>query len=53
MPLDVRRTLVDRELATKPADQGGLRIIKQCAVLEIHRGGVYYTPRPVIEQDLL
>ncbi len=39
MPLDVRRTLVDRELATKPGDQGGLSISKQCAVLEIHRAG--------------
>jgi len=52
MPWDVRRTLVDRELAAKPADKGGLSIIKQCAVLEIHRSGLYYTPRPVIDQDL-
>jgi hypothetical protein len=52
MPLDVRRMLVDRELSTKPADKGGLSIIKQCAVLEIHRSGLYYTPRPVIEEDL-
>lgn len=52
MPLDVRRTLVDRELATKPGDQGGLSISKQCAVLEIHRSGLYYTPRPVIDEDL-
>lgn len=52
MPLDVRRTLVDRELATKPADKGGLSIIKQCAVLEIHRSGLYYTARPVIDEDL-
>ncbi len=52
MPLDVRCTLVDRELATKPGDQGGLSISKQCAVLEIHRSGLYYTPRPVIDEDL-
>ena len=45
MPLDVGRTLVDRELATKPADKGGLSIIKQCAVLEIHRSGLYYPPK--------
>ncbi|MBK9698578.1 MAG: hypothetical protein IPO79_00520 [Flavobacteriales bacterium] len=44
MPLDVRRTLVDRELATKPGDQGGLSISKQCAVLEIHRSGPLLHP---------
>ena len=52
MPLDARRALVDRELAAKPADEDGLSLVKQCAVLGIHRSGLYYTPRPVSDEDL-
>lgn len=44
--------LMDQELAAKPADKGGLSLIKQCTALEIHRSGLYYTPRPVIVEDL-
>jgi putative transposase len=52
MSLEERRKLVDHELASKPAVDGGLSIVRQCAVLDIHRSGLYYTPRPVIDEDL-
>jgi len=52
MSLDERRKLVDHELANKPANTGGLSIVRQCAILGIHRSGLYYTPQPVDEQDL-
>jgi putative transposase len=45
MTLEQRRALID------PA-QAELSIVRQCEVLEIHRSGLYYTPRPVCEEDL-
>ena len=45
MTLEQRRALVD-------PGQVGLSIARQCEVLEIHRSGFYYTPRPVCEEDL-
>ena len=45
MTLDQRRALVD------PAHQE-LSIVRQCEVLEIHRSGFYYIPRPMCEEDL-
>ena len=29
-----------------------LSVVRQCDVLEIHRSGFYYTPRPMCEEDL-
>ena len=33
-------------------DQGAeLSVTRQCELLELNRTGVYYTPRPVCEED--
>jgi putative transposase len=45
MTLEQRRALVEPGLPE-------LSIVRQCEVLEIHRSGFYYTPRPMCEQDL-
>ena len=45
MSLEERRGLLDPEVSD-------LSIVKQCDVLEIHRSGFYYAPRPMHEQDL-
>jgi putative transposase len=35
-------------------DQGSeLSVSRQCEILELNRSGVYYTPRPVSEEDLI
>jgi putative transposase len=35
-------------------DQGSeLNVSRQCEILELNRSGVYYTPRPVSEEDLI
>jgi putative transposase len=35
-------------------DQGSeLSVSRQCEILELNRTGVYYTPRPVSEEDLI
>jgi len=45
MSLEQRRALIDPDLKE-------MRIVQQCAVLEIHRCGFHYTPRPMCEEDL-
>jgi putative transposase len=32
--------------------EGKLSVKRQCELLDLNRGGVYYTLRPVSEQDL-
>jgi len=45
MTLEQQRALIDAGLK-------GVSIVQQCDVLEIHRSGFYYTPRPVCQEDL-
>lgn len=45
MTLEQRRALVEPGLK-------GMSVVRQCDVLEIHRSGFYYTPRPMCEEDL-
>ena len=45
MTLEQRRALVDPGLSK-------LSIVRQCEVLDIHRSGFYYQPRPMREEDL-
>jgi len=45
MSLEQRRALIDPDLKE-------MRIVQQCAVLEIRRSGFYYTPQPMCEEDL-
>jgi len=45
MTLDQRRALIDPGLKE-------MSVVRQCEVLEIHRSGLYYTPRPMCEEDL-
>jgi len=45
MTLEQRRALVEPGLPQ-------MSIVRQCEVLEIHRSGFYYAPRPMCEEDL-
>ena len=45
MTLEQRRALIEPDLKA-------MSILRQCAVLEIHRSGFYYTPRPMCAEDL-
>lgn len=46
--------LIDVDLARpKPKGQGAvMSIVKQCAFLQVHRSGFYYTATPTAEEDL-
>jgi len=45
MTLEQRRALIEPGLKE-------MSVVQQCDVLEIHRSGFYYTPRPMCEEDL-
>ena len=45
MTLEQRRALIEPDLKA-------MSILRQCDVLEIHRSGFYYTPRPMCQEDL-
>jgi putative transposase len=45
MTLEQRRALIEPGCKE-------LSIVRQCEVLEIHRSGFYYSPRPMCEEDL-
>lgn len=45
MTLEQRRALIDPDLSK-------LSIVRQCEVLDIHRSGFYYKPKPMREEDL-
>jgi putative transposase len=52
MTLEERRKLVDPTLALAGPGEQCLSISRQCEILQIHRSGFYYTPRPMLEEDL-
>jgi len=52
MSLEQRRSLIDPDVAKAGPKDQRLSIVKQCAVLEIYRSGLYYAPKPVCEEDL-
>ena len=45
MTLEQRRALIEPEFRE-------LSIVRQCEVLDIHRSGFYYKPKPMYEEDL-
>src|SRR5277367_5725526 len=51
--LRLRARSLPRTERTSMIDQGAkLSVTRQCELLELNRTGVYYTPRPVREEDL-
>lgn len=53
MSVEQRHKLIDQELARPKREGAVLSIVKQCAFLEVHRSGFYYTATPTAEDDLL